>query len=109
MKPDNLTDLHNLKMPKYVLKQVQNKKGQKFFQLHCFFNTFLQLAAEKKYSKNGGAGNFFDPSYFVTALALLSFRYQTYLFFQLKNLNQFNPNLKNFKTQLTLMYRRNAD
>ena len=31
-------------------------------------NTFLQLAAEKKYSKNGAAGNFFGPSYFVTAL-----------------------------------------
>ena len=50
------------------LKPGQNKKGQNFFQLHHFLNTFLQLAAEKKYSKNGAAGNFFGPSYFVTAL-----------------------------------------
>ena len=31
-------------------------------------SAFLQLAAEKKYSKNGAAENFFGPSYFVTAL-----------------------------------------
>ena len=43
--------------------------GQKIFQLHRFLNTFLQLAAEKKYSKNGATGNFFGPSYFVTNLA----------------------------------------
>ena len=30
--------------------------------------SFLQLAAEKKYSINGAARNFFGPSYFVTAL-----------------------------------------
>ena len=53
---------------KTLLKPDQNKKGQKIFQLHRFFNTFLQLAAEKKYSKKGAAGNFFGPSYFVTAL-----------------------------------------
>ena len=52
----------------FTLKPGQNKKGQNFFQLHRFLNTFLQLAAEKKYSKNGAAGNFFGPSYFVTAL-----------------------------------------
>ena len=34
----------------YLLKPGQNKKGQKIFQLHRFLNTFLQLAAEKKYS-----------------------------------------------------------
>jgi len=34
-------------------------------------NTFLQQAAEKKYSKSGAAGNFFGPSYFVTALHTL--------------------------------------
>ena len=50
------------------VKPGQNKKGQKIFQLHRFLNTFLQLAAEKKYSKNGAAVNFFGPSYFVTAL-----------------------------------------
>jgi hypothetical protein len=44
------------------------KPGQNIFQLHHFLNTFLQLAAEKKFSKNGAAGNFFGPSYFVTAL-----------------------------------------
>ena len=51
-----------------ILKPCQNKKGQHLFQLHRFLNTFLQLAAEKKYSKNGAAGKFFGPSYFVTAL-----------------------------------------
>ena len=51
-----------------VLKPGQNKKGQKIFQLHRFLNTFLQLTAKKKYSKNGAAGNFFGPSYFVTVL-----------------------------------------
>ena len=51
-----------------VLKPGQNKKDQKFFQLHRFLNTFLQLAAEKKYSKNGAARIFFGPSYFMTAL-----------------------------------------
>ena len=53
----------------HTLKPGQNKKGQKFFQLHRFLNTFLQLAAEKKYSKNSAAGKLFGPSYFVTALA----------------------------------------
>ena len=51
-----------------LLKPDQNKKGQKNFQLHRFLNTFLQLAAEKNYSKNGAAGKFFGPSYFVSAL-----------------------------------------
>ena len=54
-----------------ILKPGQNKKGQKIFRLHRFLNTLLQLAAEKKYSKNGAAGYFFGPSYFVTALVLL--------------------------------------
>ena len=49
-----------------LLKLGQNKNGQKNF---CFSNTFLQLAAEKKYSKNSAAGKIFGPSYFVTALA----------------------------------------
>ena len=52
----------------FLLKPGQNKKGQKTFQLHHFLNTFVQQAAEKKYSKNSAAGNFFGPSYFVTAL-----------------------------------------
>ena len=56
--------------PGKKLKPGQNKKGQKNFQLHRFLNTFIQLAAEKKYSKNGAAGKFFSPSYFVTALAI---------------------------------------
>ena len=50
------------------LKPGQNKKVKKNFQLHRFLNTILQLAAEKKYSKNGAAGDIFGPSYFVTAL-----------------------------------------
>ena len=53
------------------LKLGQNKRGQNLFQLHRFLNTFLQLAAEKKYSKNGAAGIFFGPSYFVMALVFL--------------------------------------
>ena len=55
------------------LKPGHNKKGQKILQLHRFLNTFLQLAAEKKYSKNGAAGIFFGPSYFLTALPSKNF------------------------------------
>ena len=54
-----------------LLKPGQNKKGQKKFQLHRFLNTFIQLAAEKKYSKNGAAGKIFGPSYFDPALVFL--------------------------------------
>ena len=54
-----------------LLKPGQSNKGQKNFQLHRLLTTFLQLAAEKKYSKNGAAGNFFGPSYFVTALVTI--------------------------------------
>ena len=59
-----------LKLTQQSLKPGQNKKGPKTFQLHRFLNTFLKLAAEKKYSKKGAAGNFFGPSYFVTALVI---------------------------------------
>ena len=52
----------------YSIKPSQNKKGQKNFQLHHFLNTFSQLPAVKKYSKNGAAGKFFGPSYFDPAL-----------------------------------------
>ena len=52
---------------KELLKPGQNKKSQKIFQLHCFLNIFLQLADETVF-KSGAAGNFFGPSYFVTAL-----------------------------------------
>ena len=54
--------LHN------IVKPSQNKKGQKKFQLHRFLNTFSQLPAAKKYSKNGAAGKDFGPSYFDPAL-----------------------------------------
>ena len=50
------------------LKPGQNKRGQKKFPAAPFFEYFLQLVAEKKYSKNGAAGKFFGPSYFVMAL-----------------------------------------
>jgi len=33
-------------------------------------NTFSQLPAVKKYSKNGAAGKFFGPSYFDPALVI---------------------------------------
>ena len=61
----------DVSMIKDLLKPGQDKKGQHFFQLRRFLNTFLQLAAEKKYSKNGAAGIFFSPSYFVTALVTI--------------------------------------
>merc|ERR1711971_1208220 len=41
------------------LKPSQDKKGRKNFQLHHFLNTFSQLPAVKKYSKNSAAGKFF--------------------------------------------------
>ena len=53
-----------------VLKPSQNKKGRKNFQLHHFLNTFSQLPAVKKYSKNGAAGKIFCPSYFDPALII---------------------------------------
>ena len=64
----NLKKRRSLLLSSMLLKPGQNKKSQKNFQLPRFLNTFLQLAAEKKYSKNCAAGNFFSPSYFVTAL-----------------------------------------
>jgi len=67
----NTPILHNI-----GLKPSQNRKSQKIFQLHCFFNTFLQPAAEKKYSKRGAAGSFFDSSYFVTALEKLISKFE---------------------------------
>ena len=70
--PDVLKYLSSFFVLAIALKPGQNKKVQKIFQLHCFLNTFLQLAAEKKYSKNSAAGNFFGPSYFVTALVHMS-------------------------------------
>ena len=39
--------------------------------MHRFLNTFSQLPAVKKYSKNGAAGKFFGPSYFDLALEVL--------------------------------------
>ena len=53
-----------------MVKPSQNKKGRKMFQLHRFLNTFSQLPAVKKYSKNGAAGKFFGSSYFDPALVL---------------------------------------
>ena len=43
-----------------MLKSGQNKNDQKLFQLLSFLNSFLQLAAEKKDSKNSASRNFFD-------------------------------------------------
>ena len=57
-------------IPTQILKPGQNKKGQKNFQLHRFLNTFSQLLAVKKYSKNGAAGKIFGPSYFDPALGI---------------------------------------
>ena len=54
-----------------ILKPGQSKKDQNFFPAAPFFEYFLQLAAEKKYSQNGAAEIFFGPSYSVTALAVL--------------------------------------
>ena len=57
-----------------ILKPGQNKKGQKIFRLHRFLNTFSQLPAVEKYSKDGAAGKFFGPSYFDPALVNLLFK-----------------------------------
>jgi hypothetical protein len=46
--PDVLKYLSSFFVLAIALKPGQNKKVQKIFQLHCFLNTFLQLAAEKK-------------------------------------------------------------
>ena len=54
----------------YSTKAGSKYEGPKIFPAAPFFEYFLQLAAEKKYSKNGAAGNFFGPSYFVTALVM---------------------------------------
>ena len=73
-----------------MLKPGQNKKGQKFFQLHCFLNLFLELAAEDKDSKNDAARNFFGPSYIVTALVqirMTAYGYSEFCFYFLKNEN----------------------
>ena len=51
-----------------LLKPSQNKNGRKNFPLQRFLNTFSQLPAVKKYSKNGAAGKIFGPSYFDLAL-----------------------------------------
>ena len=50
------------------LKPGQNKKGQKFSSCTGFLILFLQLAAEKKDSKNGSARKLFGPIQVVTAL-----------------------------------------
>ena len=68
------TKLKNVNLKKiYVsrisLKPSQNKKGGKFFQLQRFLNPFLQLAAEKKDSKDS-ASSFFVSSYFDPTLAV---------------------------------------
>ena len=41
------------------------------FQLHCFWTPFLQLAAEKKDSKNGAARKVFGQSYFDPTIDIL--------------------------------------
>ena len=95
-----------------LLKPGQNKKGQKIFQLHRFLNTFLQLAAEKKYSKNGAAGNYFGPSYFVTALVIIWISAYFHCFFSFcswfkrhLDLNQFKMVLpKNIRKIIRIMF-----
>ena len=58
----------------FLLKPSQNKKDQKKFPAAPFLNTFSQLPAVKKYSKNGAVGNFFGPSYFDPALVKFPFK-----------------------------------
>ena len=53
----------------YIVRPSQNKKDREIFQMHHFMNPFLQLAVEKKDSKNGAARKLFDPSYFYPTLA----------------------------------------
>ena len=54
-----------------MVKLSQNKKCQKFLQVHSFWCLFLQLVPEKKASKTLHLENFFDPSYFEAALVSL--------------------------------------
>ena len=51
-----------------ALKPFQNQKGKKNPGAP-FWVSFSQLPAVKKDTENGAPGNFFVPSYFVTALA----------------------------------------
>ena len=55
------------------LKLPQNKKGWKNLQQHRCLNTFSQLPAVKKYSKNGAAGKLFGPSCFDPAFLFTFF------------------------------------
>ena len=57
------------KKPKRT-KAGSKSEGPKKFPAAPFFEYFLQLVAEKKYSKNSAAGIFFGPSYSVMALDL---------------------------------------
>ena len=70
-------------------------------------NTFLQLAAEKKYSKNGAVGNFFGTSYFVTALVKRQIKvqkleshvlHQILVHYEIKFTKSFRP------TDITLLF-----
>ena len=54
-----------------MVKLSQNKKGQKFLQVHSFWCLFLQLVALKKAPKTLLLENLFDPSYFEAALVSL--------------------------------------
>ena len=61
-------------------KAGSKSEGPKNFPAAPFFEHFLQLGAEKKYSKNGAAGKFFGPSYFDPALIELQNAPLTYIF-----------------------------
>ena len=67
-------ELESLKvLRKYVVeKPGQNKKGQKILQLHRYLNTFLQLAAEKKYSKKRCSWKFFRPFLFCDGFSCMN-------------------------------------
>ena len=88
---DLLTFRRAIVLGKLVCKAGSNKKGQKNFQLQRFLNPFLQLAAEKRDSKNGAAIKFFGPSYFFMALVTVACSIKTPL---LSNMNLVKKVLK---------------
>ena len=51
-----------------MLKLCQNKKNQKFVELHHFWILFFWQQSADQDSKNGAAQQTFGPSYFVRAL-----------------------------------------
>jgi hypothetical protein len=66
-----LTGWHSALFRK-ALKPFQNKKVPEKFPGAPFLVSFSQMPVVQKDTKNGAPGYFFGPSYFVTALVLIT-------------------------------------